>query len=127
MATDEPSPTSAGRPGWQRVHAIATAAVIGGTLAYALCDWAGWTRLQHDPYDGAWWWQDGPTQRVPINYYGALLWAAGGAVAGGGVAMIGTALYRRPLPAALVAVLAAWALTGVALAGLYYTWNLWPF
>jgi hypothetical protein len=129
MATDDaPPPLPASeRPAWQRVHAIAAVAVIGGTLAYALCDWSGWTRLQLDPYDGSWWWQDGATRKVPINYYGGLLWALGGAAVGAGLATLVTALWRRPVPAAVSAVLSAWALTGVALTGAYYTWNLWPF
>ena len=50
---DAPAATVTERPTWQRVHVITTLAVIGGTLAYALCTWGGWTRLQHDPYSGA--------------------------------------------------------------------------
>ncbi len=115
------------RPPWQRVYVVATAAVIGATCAYALCDWAGWTRLQYDVYRDAWWWQDGPTQKVPINYYGDILWGAGGAAAGAAIGLVATGLHRRPLSPAIIALLGAWALTGAALSGLYYTWNLWPF
>jgi hypothetical protein len=115
------------RPRWQRVYVITTLAVIGGTLAYALCTWGGWTRLQLDPYSGAWWWQDGPTQTVPINYYGDLLWGLGGAALGGGAGALGTALYRRPLSETTLQLLAAWAITGFLFAGLFYTWSLWPF
>ncbi len=115
------------RPSWQRVYVIATAAIIGGSLAYFLCDWGGWTRLQYDPYTGAWWWQDGPTQKVAINYYGTVLWALGGGAVGGAVAALALRLHRRPLPSEAIAVLAAWALTGFALGGLYYVWTLWPF
>lgn len=115
------------RPPWQRAYAIATCAVIGGTLAYALCTWGGWTRLQLDPYRGTWWWQDGPTQTIAINYYGDLLWGLGGAVVGGGLAAAVTAIVRRPMSPSVVQLLAAWAMTGFALTGLFYTWSLWPF
>lgn len=117
----------AGAPApWQRVYVIALSAVIGGTIAYAACDWSGWTRLQLDPYRGAWWWQDGPTQKLAINYYGTILWGLGGAAVGGALAALIT-LRRRALPAPLVSLLAAWALSGFLLAGVYYTWSLWPF
>ena len=84
-------------PPWQRVYVIAALAIIGGTIAYGMCDWGGWTRLQHDPYTGAWWWADGPTQKVAINYYGMLLWALGGAAVGGALAAVALRVVRRPL------------------------------
>jgi hypothetical protein len=36
-------------------------------------------------------------------------------------------VWKRPLPAAVPGLLAAWSLTAFVLAGAYYTWNLWPF
>ncbi len=115
------------RPRWHTVQAIACAAVIGWTLAYALCDWSGWPRLTFDEYRAEWLWTRGPTPRVPINYLGGLLWGAGGALLGVVAAALGLALWRRPLPAAVLGLAAAWAITGVALAGTYYTWTIWPF
>lgn len=115
------------RPRWQVVQLVACAAVIGWTIAYALCDWAGWPRYTLDQYRGAWSWESGPTQRVPINYMGMLLWGGGGAVVAGALALIGLRLWPRPVPRAALALAGAWALTGVALAGLYFTWMLWPF
>lgn len=106
---------------------IATFAVIGGTLAYALCTWGGWTRLQLDPYDGRWWWEAGPTQTIAINYYGDLLWGLGGAAVGAALGAAVTSSYRRPLPPSLITLLGAWALTSFVLTGLFYTWSLWPF
>lgn len=114
-------------PRWQRVQAIALAAVIGGALAYALCDWSQWPRLHHDPYDGSWWWRDGPTASIPINYHGTILWGLGGAAVGALGALAATAWWRRPLPRAVERLGAAWALTAVAFAGAYYLWHLWPF
>ncbi|HVV83457.1 MAG TPA: hypothetical protein VHE35_10315 [Kofleriaceae bacterium] len=115
------------RPRWQSVQAIACAAVVGWTLAYALCDWGGWHRLTYDPYLARWTWTSGPTPRVPINYLGGLLWGLGGAVVGASVAALGLRLWRRPLPPTVLGLAAAWALTGVALAGTYYMWTIWPF
>jgi hypothetical protein len=114
-------------PSWHRAYAIATCAVIGGTLAYALCTWGGWTRLQHDPYRDTWWWQAGPTQAIPINYYGDILWGLGGAAAGALVGAAGMRVWRRPLSSSTVSLLAAWAMTCFVLSGLFYTWSLWPF
>lgn len=114
-------------PRWQRVYAIAVCAVVGGALAYALCDWHQWTRLQLDPYRGTLWWSDGPTRTIPINYYGGLLWGAGGALAGAALGALAIRLWRRPLSPALQSLGAAWALTAVILAGAYYHWSLWPF
>ena len=114
-------------PPWQRVFVIAALAIIGGTIAYGLCDWGGWTRLQHDPYTGAWWWDDGPTHRVAINYYGTILWGLGGAAVGAALGAVATHVYRRALPSSVITILGAWALTGTALGGLYYVWTLWPF
>ena len=124
---DAPAATATERPGWQRPYVICTLAVIGGTLAYALCTWGGWTRLQHDPYSGDWWWQAGPTQTIPINYYGDILWGLGGAALGAAVGAAATALHKKPLSGATVGLLAAWAMTSFVLAGLFYTWSLWPF
>lgn len=119
----EPEP----RPRWQNAYVIVAIAIIGGTLAYALCDWGGWTRLQHDPYTGDWWWDDGPTHKVAINYYGTILWGLGGAAVGALVASVALRVYRRTLPSPAITVLGAWALTGVAFGALYYAWTLWPF
>ena len=113
-------------PRWQRVYAIATCAVIGAALAYGLCDWSGWPRLTLEPYQGTWSWPDGPTRPVPINYYGTLLWGAGGALAGGLVGALALRLRPRPLADRLVVLLAAWALTAIVIAAGFYAWNLWP-
>jgi hypothetical protein len=118
---------AADRPPWQRTYVIAMAAIIGGLIGYGLCDWGGWTRLQHDPYTGAWWWQSGPSQRIPINYYGNLLWGVGGGAVGALFGSVAMRLHRRRVPPAVINLLGAWALTAFALAGLYYVWTLWPF
>jgi hypothetical protein len=122
-----PDATATERPRWQHAYLIATLSVIGGCMAYALCTWGGWTRLQHDPYGGSWWWQSGPTQSIPINYYGDILWGLGGAAVGGVLGAAVGRVYRRPLSSSTVNLLTAWAMTSFLLAGLFYTWSLWPF
>lgn len=114
-------------PAWQRVYAIAIAAVTAGALTYALCDWGHWTRLHYGPYDGDWSWRGGPTASIPINYFGTILWGLGGALVGAVVGFGATALWRRPLPRAAQQVGTAWAITAALLAGTYYLWHLWPF
>ena len=115
------------RPRWQEVQVIVCAAVVGWALAYTLCDWGGWPRLTYDQYVGDWWLADGPTQRVPINYMGMLLWGLGGGATGALLALVGLRAWRRPLPSSVLALAGAWAITGVVLAGGYFTWMLWPF
>lgn len=110
---------------WRRRYAIAVAAVIGGALAYGLCDWGQWPRLTLEPYGGSWSWPGGPTRTVPINYFGGLLWGAGGAVVGGAIgAVLGPRLAQTKATRGLTT---AWALTAVALVALYFLWTLWPF
>ncbi len=123
MTDSVPAP----RPRWQTVQVVGCAAVIGWTLAYVLCDWSGWPRLTFDQYTAAWSWTSGPTPRVPINYMGIILWGMGGGAVAALLALVGLRLWRRPLPPVVLGLASAWALTGVLLAGTYYTWNLWPF
>jgi hypothetical protein len=110
------------RPAWQRGYVIATMAVIGGTLAYALCTWGGWTRLssilpRHLVDDGPAHRADRLLRRHPVGH--------GGALVGGGLAAA-TALPPA-LPPPPVQLLAAWALTSFAIAALFYIWSMWPF
>ena len=119
--------TAPARPRWQTVQLVACAAVIGWTLAYALCDWSGWHRLTYDPYLARWSWTTGPTPRVPINYMGGLLWGVGGGAVGAALAAGALWSWRRAVPPALLWLAGAWALTGALLTGTYYTWTIWPF
>jgi len=114
-------------PAWQRSYVVATIAVIGGSLAYVLCDWSGWPRLTFDPYHGSWSWPSGATRAVPINYYGTLLWGAGGGLLGASLAALAMRRRTRGLSSGAITLLTAWSLTAFGFAGWFYTWNLWPF
>lgn len=112
-------------PAWHRTFIVATAAIVVAAGGYGLCDWAGWTRLNLEPYSGDWSWQHGATQRVPINYYGNLLWAVGGGAIGATIGYAAT--VRRPaLTASWLRLASAWALTAFAITGTYFWWRLWP-
>ena len=113
-------------PRWQRAYVCGTCAVIGFALAYALCDFGGWPRLSYLPYEGAWTFSP-PSDLVSMTYVGTFLWGVGGALVAAGVGAGATLVWKRPLPAAGFGLLAAWAMTAFLLAGLYYTWNIWPF
>ena len=115
----------AAEPRWHRTYVIALGAVIGGALAYALVDWGGWSRATYDPYRDRWSWRSGATPTIGINYYGGLLWGLGGAAVGAVVGRI-AARWQVVRTDRARTLLAAWALTSVALAGAYYWWNLWP-
>ena len=84
-------------PRWQRAWAVATCALIGGALAFALCDWARWPRLIYRPLarELA---VRAPGGGVEVPYWGVVLWLAGGAACGALAAAIACAAWRRPLP-----------------------------
>jgi hypothetical protein len=112
-------------PRWQRVAILATCAVIGGAFAYAASDWGRWPKLTYLPVRGELT-LHAPAGAIAIGYYGLILWALGGTACG---TLVGAALCRlvpRPWPVRTLHLLAAWAATAILLAGLYFTWSLWP-
>ena len=111
-------------PRWQRAYVIAACALIGGALAYALCSWSSWPRLSYLPLEGRWTLH--PGNALAINYPGMLAWGLGGAASGALVGAAACAIWRRPLPARALQLAGAWAITAILLAGLYFTWTLWP-
>lgn len=112
-------------PRWQRAYAIATCALIGAALAYALCDWARWPRLTYLPLRGGVV-MDAPADALSMNYLGVVAWGLGGAACGALVAALGARAWRRPLPPIVLQLLGAWAITAILLAGAYYTFSVWP-
>ncbi|WP_428266959.1 hypothetical protein [Haliangium sp.] len=114
-------------PSWQRIYLSACSAVIGFCLLYVICDYAAWPRLTYFQYEHTWQFVVRAPSRVPSNYVGMLLWgASGGLVAGlGGYLLLG--LSPRAWPDRWLRLAGGWALAAFAYAGLYYTWNLWPF
>lgn len=114
-------------PGWQRTYVAVCSAIIGYALAYVLCDYGGWSRLVYFPYERSLRWMAGPTGSIPMPYVGMILWGLGGALAAGALALIGCRVLGRPLTDRWLRLFGAWALAAFAYAGLYHTWNLWPF
>lgn len=112
-------------PRWQRAYVIAMCAVIGGAFAYAACDWGRWPRLTYQPLTGDVMMR-APTTIVTINYLGTVAWGLGGAAVGALVGAGLCAVWKKPWHERALQLLGAWAITGVLLAGSYYTWNLWP-
>lgn len=112
-------------PRWQRAYLIATCAIIGGAFAYAACDWAQWPRLTYLPIREAFTMKAPPTV-VSMAYIGIVAWGLGGAAVGAVVGFVLCATIRKPLPERALQLFGAWAITGILLAGCYYTWNLWP-
>jgi hypothetical protein len=111
-------------PRWQRAYVIATCALIGGALAYALCDWARWPRLSYEPVTGDVTMH--PRAATAITYLGNVAWGLGGATCGALVGAAACAIAKKPWPERVLRLFGAWAITAVAMAGLYYTWTLWP-
>ncbi len=114
-------------PSWQRTYLAACCATIGFCLGYVLCDFGAWPRLTYFPYERSWGLVAGPPGAIPMAYVGTILWGVGGAVVGAGIASISTRWIRTPLADRWLRLFGAWAVAGFAYAGLYYTWNLWPF
>lgn len=112
---------------WQRTYLTSCTAVIGFALAYVLCDYAGWPRLTYFPYEREWRLTAGYPGAVPMAYVGTLLWGVGGALTGAAVGYVSCRLWSRPVNDAFVRLYGAWSLAAFAYAGLYFTWNLWPF
>jgi hypothetical protein len=101
--------------------------MIGFALAYTLCDFGGWPRLNYLPYEGKWTLATVVVDRVAMNYVGTFLWGIGGAIIGAGVGAGAALVWNRPLPRVAFGLLAAWTMTAFVLAGSYFTWNVWPF
>jgi len=112
-------------PRWQRAYVIATCAIIAGTFAYAACDWGQWPRLTYQPLTGDVMMKS-PPAAITINYLGTVAWGLGGAACGALVGFALCAATRKEWPARWLQLFGAWAITGILLAGSYYTWNLWP-
>lgn len=113
-------------PRWQRIYATVCAAVVGYALGYVLCHFAGWRKLTYYPYEREWHLVD-RAGNVPMAYVGTVLWGLGGAAVGGALGYALARLWNRELTRRWLSLFGAWALTAFAYAGLYYTWNLWPF
>jgi hypothetical protein len=112
-------------PRWQRAYIVAMCAIIGAAFAYTACDWAKWPRLTYHPLTG-----DvamrATGNAITINYLGVVAWGLGGAAAGAVVGAVLCALFKKSWPERTLQLFGAWAITGVLLAGSYYTWNLYP-
>jgi hypothetical protein len=114
-------------PSWQRIYLAACCAVIGFALAYSVCEYAGWPRLAYDPILRTVYMGRPPLGKLPLGYLGLVAWGVGGAVIAAGAAVAAGAALRRPLGDRWLRLVGGWALTAAALAGLFQTWNLWPF
>lgn len=112
-------------PRWQRAYVLATCALIAGAFAYAACDWGQWPRLAYLPLQGTFT-MHAPPGVLAISYIGAVAWAAGGAACGLVVGALLCATAKRPWSDRWLRLFGAWAITAILLAGLYETWNLWP-
>ncbi|MEJ7600621.1 MAG: hypothetical protein WKG01_22125 [Kofleriaceae bacterium] len=108
----------------ERAYVIAMCAIIGGAFAYAACEWGQWPRLFYFPLAESF--AMGPRNLVSIGFLGIVAWGIGGMICG---ALVGAVLCRvvpRRWTDRVYHLFGAWALTAVMLAGLYYTWGLWP-
>jgi hypothetical protein len=112
-------------PTWQRAYVIAVCALIGGAFAYTACDWGAWPRVTYHPLTGTIAMHTAGGA-ITIGYLGIVAWGLGGAAVGAVVGAGLCAIFKKPWPDRALHLFGAWAITGVLLAGSYYTWNLFP-
>ena len=109
---------------WQRAYLIATCAIIGAAFAYAACDWGHWPKLQYFPLQERASFAPGPG--IAMAYPGIVLWGLGGGVTGALVGVVLGRLVPRAWSPRTLHLFGAWSITAIVLAGMYYTWNTWP-
>jgi hypothetical protein len=112
-------------PRWQRAYIIAMCAIIGAAFAYTACDWGQWPRLTYYPLSGELLMKGSPT-KITMTYLGIFAWGLGGTAVGAIVGGVLCAIVKKPWPDRVLQLFGAWAVTGIVLAGSYYTWSLWP-
>jgi hypothetical protein len=112
-------------PRWQRAYVIAVCAIIAGTFAYTACDWGKWPILTYHPMTGDVAMHANPGA-ITIGYLGVVAWGLGGAAVGAVVGAALCAVFKKAWSERTLHLFGAWAITGILLAGSYYTWNLFP-
>lgn len=111
----------------QRAFLASTAAVIGGSLLYMLCDFGAWPMLAYLPYEGSWRVVRSPPSPSAMLYFGMLLWGLAGASGAAALALLATRRCRRPVQNSTLRLFGAWAAVSSLFAALYFLWGLWPF
>ncbi len=112
---------------FQRSYLAACAALIGGCLAYAMCDFLAWSRLTYFPLEHEWRMVAGSSGAVGSDRLGLLLWGLGGALVAGLATWLLAGVRKRELPRRWLGLAGAWAVSALGLAALYFMWKEWPF
>jgi hypothetical protein len=102
-------------------------AVIGGALAYLLCDFGEWPKLMYDVYEREWLVASKPPAASVMVYPGMILWGLCGATTSAALCVALAQRSKRELSASFLQLVAGWALSAVGLTALYFLWGLWPF
>ncbi len=113
-------------PRWQRIYFAACGWAIGFALTYAAAQWSDWPKLTYFPLARKWELWSTPPGPLPMAYLGLIMWGLGGGlILSAATWLVSGKLQVQSERAVLLA--AAWTLTAFAVAGLFFTWNLWPF
>ncbi len=102
-------------------------AVIGGSLAYLLCDFGQWPLLMYEPYERQWFVATEAPTPATMLYLGMLLWGVGGAIVSAAISVLVCSRLKPALADSTLQLMGGWALTSCGICGLYYLWGLWPF
>ena len=114
-------------PRWQVAYLAGCMAVVGGAIAYLMCDFGGWPMLMYEPYEDRWLVARMPPTTAAMVYPGMILWGACGALVSSALTLvIASRVSWKPSDSALQLV-GGWALTSVLVTALYFLWGLWPF
>lgn len=114
-------------PRWQVAYLTACTAIVGGTLAYLLCDFGQWPRLLYEPYSRSWLFSAKAPTAATMHYLGMLLWGLSGAICSSALTLVVCKRSGRTLSDRTMQLIGAWSLTLVGFCGLYFLWGLWPF
>jgi hypothetical protein len=102
-------------------------AVVGGAIAYLLCDFGGWPMLMYEPYEHEWLVARMPPTAAAMVYPGMILWGFCGALSSSALTLVVASRVSRPASDSLLRLVGGWALTSVLVTALYFLWGLWPF
>ncbi len=111
----------------QVAYAAACMAVIGGTLCYMLCDFAGWPLLIYEPYERNWVVSTELPSAAAMLYPGMVLWGLCGAFVCAAGSLVVAQKRKAPLSARAATLLGSWALSCTGFTAMYFLWGLWPF
>lgn len=102
-------------------------AVVGGALAYLLCDFGEWPLLMYDVNAHRWLVASQAPATSVMVYPGMILWGLCGASSSAALCVAVAKRHKSEMSAASLQLAAGWSLSAALVCALYFLWGLWPF